>query len=116
MRHPTKLAGLTLALSMIALSSPAAAQDRPDTPPWSEEPPARVAPRREKKPQIDLRWDVYYHVDELNAASVWIDGQLVEEVECDHLCVDQVQAIVPNASDAQSACQLGGCEQNNVAH
>ena len=68
MRHPTRLAGLTLALSMLALSSPASAQDRPDTPPWSEEPPARVAPRPEKKPQIDLRWDVYYHVDELNAA------------------------------------------------
>ncbi len=67
MRRP--IAPTALALTwLVAFAAGALAQDRPATPPWAQDPPPRVAPRPEKKPEVNLRFDVYYHVDELHAA------------------------------------------------
>ena len=54
-----------IALAVVAFSVPALAQDRPDVPPWSQPPPQRVAPRPERAPRVDLRFDRYAHYEEL---------------------------------------------------
>ena len=59
---------LRVALTVVALAAPAFAQERPELPPWTQEPPARVPARPEAKPTVDLRWDRYYHYEELNDA------------------------------------------------
>ncbi len=56
------------ALVLLGAPSGAAAQERPELPPWTQQPPARVPARPEKQPQVALRFDRFYHTDELNDA------------------------------------------------
>jgi hypothetical protein len=59
---------LAFAATLAFASSAAFAQDRPPTPPWTKDPPARVPAKIEAPPKVPLRWDHYYHIDELNQA------------------------------------------------
>ena len=74
-------------------SSHAWAQDRPETPPWTEEAPERVAPKHHWKPKLEVAWNRYLHIDEMDAllrrlAETWpelislsVIGKSVETVE-----------------------------------
>src|SRR5207249_2038131 len=58
------LAGCALVLAAVT----ALAQDRPPTPPWTKDPPDRVPAKTDPQPKVPLRWDRYYHIDELQQA------------------------------------------------
>ena len=55
------------ALALLA-TTVAAAQDRPEAPPWSEEAPRPGQPRIGPAPRVPLRWDRWYHIPELEQA------------------------------------------------
>lgn len=57
-----------VAVLALALALPAAAQERPETPPWSEEAPRPGDAKLGAKPRVDLRWDRWMHVPELHQA------------------------------------------------
>jgi len=57
-----------VALVVCGLASSAFAQDKPPTPPWTKDPPERVPAKTEPPPKVALRWDRYYHIDELQDA------------------------------------------------
>src|SRR5207249_988679 len=52
----------------LAFVTSALAQDRPPTPPWTKDPPDRVPAKTDPQPKVPLRWDRYYHIDELQQA------------------------------------------------
>ncbi len=52
----------------LATAVPALAQDRPPTPPWTQEAKDRVPPRVTAPPKVPLRFDRYYHWEEMTQA------------------------------------------------
>ena len=63
---------------LFALTTAALAQDRPPTPPWTKDPPERVAPKSGPRPKVAIAWDRYQHLDELqqsmrDLAAAWPD-------------------------------------------
>ena len=55
--------GLAMILAGVCL-----AQDRPETPPWSEDAQKQRDPKIAPQPKVPLRWDRWYHVPELEKA------------------------------------------------
>jgi hypothetical protein len=55
-------------ITVLLAAAPALAQDRPPTPPWTTDAPERVPAKTYAPPKVPLRWDRYYHVDELHQA------------------------------------------------
>jgi hypothetical protein len=53
---------------VVVFAGAALAQDRPETPPWTQDAPGRVAAKVPEKPKVPLAWDRWYHLDELNDA------------------------------------------------
>ena len=55
-------------MNVVVVAGAAYAQDRPETPPWTQGAPDRVAAKVPEKPKVPLAWDRWYHLDELNDA------------------------------------------------
>jgi hypothetical protein len=76
---PPCLRGELLSLFVVmALAAPAAAQDRPETPPWTEEAPRPRDPRLPARSRVDIAWNRWYHETELREqmrrlAAAWPD-------------------------------------------
>ncbi len=65
-RRPTALASVAaLLLALPIVSANAQEQERPEPPPWAPQAPERVPAKLQPKPKVPLRWDRYYHIDEM---------------------------------------------------
>ena len=72
---------IVAALLLLAFCGAAAAQDRPDPPPWTEDAPPRVTSRPAEQPRVPLRWDRLYPLDELLGALRQIAAAFPDLVE-----------------------------------
>lgn len=67
MRHALRTVALVATSALAAAtSSSAAAQERPETPPWTEPVPPPRDPRLPWKPKVQIPWNRWYHVPELH--------------------------------------------------
>jgi hypothetical protein len=56
-------------LALVSLAATSAfAQDRPDTPPWTKDAPPRETAKIPATPKVQIAWDRYYHLDEMQDA------------------------------------------------
>ena len=57
-----------VAFLLLSAVGSAVAQDRPETPPWTQDAPGRVAAKPPEKPRVQLAWDRWYHLEEMDDA------------------------------------------------
>ena len=110
---------LAVALVAIAtLATPALAQDRPETPPWTKDAPDRVAAKVPEKPKVPMAWDRWYHLDEMNDAlrlfaSTWPDLVEVRSIGKSVEGRDMLIAVVTDkATGADTAKTAYWCDGN----
>lgn len=112
---------MTRALAVLLVASwtaSALAQDKPDTPPWTEEAPGRVPAKLPAKPRLAVSWDRYYHLDEMHAlmrqfAETWPDLVELRSIGKSVEGRDLLMAVVTDrATGADTAKTAYWCDGN----
>ncbi len=110
---------MRLSIPLIALlAAPALAQDKPETPPWTEDAPPRVPAKLPEKPKLAVAWDRYYHLDEMltlmrQFAETWPDLVELRSIGKSVEGRDLLMAVVTDrATGADTAKTAYWCDGN----